>query len=74
MSRIYRIITISKIIGIGDCSSGSPDPERTKREAASSTVARGPVPRDRPTYAKTERQPKPFSQPRHGEGQALALR
>ena len=38
------------------------------------TVARGPVPRDRTTCAKTERQPTPFPRPRHGEGQALALR
>ena len=39
------------------------------------TVARGPVPRDRPTYAKNARQPTPFpSRPRHGEGQAIALR
>ena len=38
-------------------------------------VARGPVPRDRSTYAQTARQPKPFpSRSRHGEGQALALR
>ena len=37
-------------------------------------VARGPVPRERSTCAKTARQPRPFSRPRHGEGQALALR
>ena len=45
-----------------------------ERETASSTVARGPVPRDRSIYAKTERQPTPFPRPLHGEGQALALR
>ena len=53
------------------CSSGSPDPERRKSRrscttemstSASSTVARGPVPRDR----SRARWP--------GEGQALALR
>ena len=39
------------------------------------TVARGTGPRDRSTCAKNARQPKPFSsRPRHGEGQALALR
>ena len=38
------------------------------------TVARGPVPRDRPTYAENARRQRPFPQPRHGEGQALALR
>ena len=31
----------------GDRSSGAPAPERFKSEAASSTVARGPVPRER---------------------------
>ena len=61
--------------GLGrDRSSGSPDPERVKRAAASFTVARGPVPRDHSTRAKNERKPTPFSRPRHGEGQALALR
>ena len=58
-----------------DCSSGGPDPERCMaRKTPSGPVARGPVPRDRPTRAKNARQPKPFSRSRHGEGQALALR
>ena len=69
------IITISKIVGAGDRSSGAPAPERRMAKRAPSwPVARGPVPRDRSTRAKTARQPKPFSRPRHGEGQALALR
>ena len=42
------------------CSSGSPDPERRKRKTLPGTVARGPVPRDRSTCAKTERQPSRF--------------
>ena len=40
------------------CSSGSPDPEQIKRKTLSGPVARGPVPRDRPICAKTERQPR----------------
>ena len=74
-SRIYKIHKISKIIGAGDCSSGAPAPERRmERRTSPWPVARGPVPRDRSTCAKNARRPKPFSQPRHGEGQALALR
>ena len=62
VSRIYKISKISKI-GARDCSSGSPDPERVKRAAASPTVARGPVPRDHTTYAKTARRLRPFLVP-----------
>ena len=62
-SRIYTIYTISKI-GAEDRSSGAPDPERRmERRTLSWPVARGPVPRDRSTHAKTERQPTPFSVP-----------
>ena len=43
-----------------DRSSGSPDPERVRRAAASPTVARGPVPRDRPIRAKIVHRPRPF--------------
>ena len=77
-------------LGAGDCSSGSPDPERrrirrscptegmrarvpqgTARDRPSPydkrhvvfTVARGPVPRDRPTRAKNARQPRQFLVP-----------
>ena len=45
-----------------------------ERRTPSGPAARGPVPRDRPICAKTARQPRPFPRPRHGEGQALALR
>ena len=38
----------------------------------SGPVARGPVPRDRTTYAKTARQPRPFPRSRHSEGNPLA--
>ena len=44
------------------------------RRTPSGPVARGPVPRERTIYAKNARQPTPFPRPRHGEGQALALR
>ena len=37
-------------------------------------VARGPVPRECSLCAKTARQPRLSPRPRHGEGQALALR
>ena len=55
MSRICKIYTIFTIPHV--CSSGSPDPERIKRKILSEPVVRGPVPRDRPIRAKTERQP-----------------
>ena len=45
-----------------------------ERRTPSGPVARGPVPRECPTCAKTARQPGPFPRPRPGEGQALALR
>ena len=55
-----------------DCSSGSPDPERRmERRTHPGLVARGPVPRDRSTYAKNARRPRPFSVPieaRRGTG------
>ena len=58
-----------------DCSSGAPAPERRmERRTPPWPVARGPVPRERSTYAENARRPKPFPRPRHGEGQALALR
>ena len=48
-------------LGAGDCSSGSPDPERRMaRRTPSGPVARGPVPREHPTRAKNARQPSLF--------------
>ena len=58
--------------GIRDCSSGAPAPERRMaRRTPSGPVARGPVPRDRTTCAKTARRPTPFPVPieaRRGTG------
>ena len=58
-----------------DRSSGAPAPERRMaKRTPSGPVARGPVPRDLSTRTEIARQPTPFPRPRHGEGQALALR